>query len=171
MRDEEARRCRFPGRKAQAARWRQFRLVEDADDGGKALRPETFFDGIQSFARPRRLDDDEARRIKTQAEKPRRRWRAEFAGKRPRPAPQHPRSSSRMSNRRLSVCPLGRRKCIDPADSKAGSKSYPCHPVGRRSPMNGRRFTLDFVKGVRLEPSRQQPIRRRTAKLPPQPPR
>jgi hypothetical protein len=46
MRDEEARRCRFPGRKAQAARWRQFCLVDDADDGCKALRLETFFDGI-----------------------------------------------------------------------------------------------------------------------------
>jgi hypothetical protein len=65
VRNEEARRCRFPGRKAQAARRCQFCLVENADDGGEALSPEPFFDRIQSFAGSRRLDDDEARRIET----------------------------------------------------------------------------------------------------------
>jgi hypothetical protein len=60
MRDEEARRCRLSGGKAQAARRRQLRLIDNADDDGEALSPEALFDRVQRIARTRRLDDDEA---------------------------------------------------------------------------------------------------------------
>ncbi len=72
MRDEQARRRRFPGRKAQAARRRQLRLFDNADDNSEALSPKALFDRIQRVARTRRLDDQEARRIETKTGKARR---------------------------------------------------------------------------------------------------
>jgi hypothetical protein len=174
MRDEEARRCRFSGGKAQAARRRQLRLIDNADDDGEALSPEALFDRIQRIARTRRLDDDEARWIETEARKPGRRGRAEFPRKLPRPAPQHPRPNPSpnpgTSHRRGSIRLFARREGIDPANGEASRKTYSRHPVSRRRTTNGRRHTLDFMKGIRLEPSRQKIIASRTAKLPTQPP-
>lgn len=170
MRDEKARRCRLSGGKAQAARRRQLRLIDNADDDGEALSPEALFDRIQRIARTRRLDDDEARWIETEARKPGRRGRAEFACKLPRPAPQHPRPNPGTSHRRGSMSLFARREGIDPANGEASRKTYSCHPVSRRRATNGRRHALDFMKGIRLEPSRQKIIAGRTAKLPTQPP-
>jgi len=83
MGDDEARRSRFTSCQAQSARRRQLDLVEHADHDSKARSLETFFERIQNIASARRLDDDEARRIEAQMRKPRRRWSAKFAGKRP----------------------------------------------------------------------------------------
>ena len=163
MRDEKTRRRRFSGRKAQAARRRQLHLFDNADDDGKALSPQALFDGIQRVARTRRLNDQEARRIKTETRKARRRRRAEFACQLPRPAPEHPGQSG-------SIRPLRRREGIDPADRQTRRKTDPRHPIRRRSAANGRRLTLDFMEGVRLQPSRQEIVAHRTAKLPRDPP-
>lgn len=69
VRDKKARRRRLSRSKAETARRRQIRFVKGTDDDGHALRPETFLDRIQRFAGARRLDDEEARRIKPQAGK------------------------------------------------------------------------------------------------------
>ena len=66
MRDDETGRCHFACGQAQTARRHQIDLVENADDDGEARALETFLDGIQSFGCPRRLDNDQARRIKTE---------------------------------------------------------------------------------------------------------
>jgi hypothetical protein len=157
MRNEEARRCRFAGGQAQAARRRQLDLLEHADNDGEAMSLEAFFDRVQRFARARRLNDDEARRIKAQVGKARCRWRTEFAGKRPRPTPQHPRCRA-----------LGpqRRKRFSPAHREACRKADCRHPICRRSAAARRSGTLHFVNGVCFKPPRQQRVRGGTAKLP-----
>lgn len=90
MRDDEARRCHFPGGEAQAARRHQIEFVEDADDHGEARAFEAFLDRVQRVAGARCLDDDQARRIETQMGKARRRRWTELAGHRFRPAPEYP---------------------------------------------------------------------------------
>ncbi len=158
MRDEKTGRPRLPGGKAEAARRRQVRFLERANDEGKALRPQPFFNRVQSLARPRRLDDDEPRRIEPEAAKPRSRRRAEFPSKRPWPAPQNPRPRI--------LRPACRRQLIDPANGKASGKPDPSHPIGSRRPAKSQGLAFDLVEGVRLQSGRQKRVRRRTSKPP-----
>lgn len=156
MCDEKTRRRRFPGRKAQAARRRQLRLFDNADDDGEALSPQALFDRIQRVARTRRLDDQEARRIEAEARQTRGRRRSEFARKLPRPAPEHP----GLHQRRGRIRAWRPREGIDPADSKTRRKTDPRHPIRRRSAATDRRLPLDFMEGIRLKPSRQEVVAR-----------
>ena len=146
MRDEKARRCRFPGGQAQAARRRQLRLFDNAEDGGKALSPQALFDRIERIARTRRLDNDEPRWIKTETGNARRRWRAQFTRKLPRPAPKYPRPNPRASRGSGSICTLLHRERINSADRKTRRETDPGHPVRRRSTANGGRLAFDLMQ-------------------------
>lgn len=143
MRNEKAGRRSLSRSQTEASRRGQIGFVDGANDDRQALRPETFLDRVQSFARPRRLDDNETRWIEPKTKKARRRRRAELPGKRPGPAPQNPWSPLHT--------PLRPRQCVDPADGEARGKADPGHPVGRRGAIVGGRRTFNLMESVRFE--------------------
>lgn len=143
MRDEKAGRRSLSRSQTEASRRGQIGFVDGANDDRQALRPETFLDRVQSFARPRRLDDNETRWIKPKTKKARRRRRAELARKRLRPAPQNPWPPLHA--------PLRSRQGVEPADGKPRGKADPGHPVGRRRAIVSGRRTFNLMESVRFE--------------------
>lgn len=170
MRDEKAGGCCFARRKAKAARRRQLDLVEHADDDGEARSLEAFFERVQSLACPRRLDDEQPRRVEAEMREACRRRRSEFAGKRLWPAPQHPRvSRPRWATPRQGARGSHLGKRIEPAHRETRCKADCRHPIPGRGATKGGRRSFDFVNRIRFEAARQQFVERRTAK-PPTPP-
>lgn len=159
MRDEKAGCCRFPSRKAEAARRCQLDFVEHADDDGEARSLEAFFKCVQSLACTRRLDDEQPRRVETEMREACRRRRAEFAGKRLWPAPQHPRASRPRwgtPRRGIGGSHLGKR--IEPAHRQTRRKADCRHPIPGRGAAKGGGRSFDFVNRIRFEAPRQQLI-------------
>lgn len=156
MRDDEARRCHFAGGEAQAARRHKIEFIEDADDHGEARALQAFLDRVQSVAGTRRLDDDQACRIKTEMSKACQRGRTEFGSHRFWPAPEHPGLS----------CRSRRRQRGDPARRETYRETDACHPICRRGSSRDGGGALDLMDRICLESCGQQIVGRAAAQVP-----
>ncbi len=124
---------------AQAARGRQLRLADDADDEGEALRAQALLHGPQGIAGARRLDEQPGRRLEPQSGKAVPVGRTELAGKDGRPAPQDARRTRRRS---ASASAGGARRGASAKPSAAAQLAGRQRPIG---------FGLHLMQGGGIE--------------------